>query len=284
MILLLFLTKSEQLNDYINSGKKIWPEDYVKKRMETAICRSFLCKNNAEGLDFIEGEMRNKINELTGVIVFCDNSIHKEVMPKLGCSVLISELGDYSNHLDGSVNTKQYLEDQITVVLKVYFWIRASFESGFGEILRLPIRNFNDSDFKKICRKISKVPLSGNVAEQMEELSKAFSMLKRKVRKPKRRPHTSQKFYVDEKDYFFEYGKETHAQHEIDKVKGHDFVCDISARFRFGIKIDERKHFNVCKGDKVNSSIEGIFEDCHGADITIKKRTHINMFSNDYMA
>lgn len=109
-------------------------------------------------------------------------------------------------------------------------------------------------------------------------------MLKTKTRKPKRRPHTSKKFYVDEKRYFFEYGKENHAQHETDIKKGHDFFCDISAKFRFGVKIEERKHFNVCKDDKENSSIESIFEDCHGGDVTIKKITHINMFSNDYIS
>jgi len=109
-------------------------------------------------------------------------------------------------------------------------------------------------------------------------------LIYRLIRKPKKRPHTSKKFYVDEKKFFFEYGKEDHARHEIDPTKGHDIICDISARFRFGVKIDETKHFNVCKHDRENSSIDGLFENCHGSDITIRRTTHINMFSNDYIS
>ena len=123
-----------------------------------------------------------------------------------------------------------------------------------------------------------------DIYKEMDEVSKALSMLKGKIRKPKKRPHTSKKFYVDERNFFFEYGKEDHARHETDPKKGHNVNCDISARFRFGIKIDETKHFNVCKDDKEKSSIEGIFDGCHEHPITIKKTTHINMFSNDYIA
>lgn len=284
MILFIFLTKSEQLNDYINSGKKIYPGDYLTKKNEIAISKSILCKNNSEAINSAKKEISTSINEISGFIVFCDNGFHDEISTKLGCSLLLSKLGDYNDYLDGSVKTKQYLEDKITLALKVFFWMKQSFNNGFGEMLRLPIRNFNDSDFKKTCIKISTILSNNDISDKMEELSAIFSMLKTKTRKPKKRPHTSKKFYVDEKNYFFEYGKELHAKHETDLAKGHDLACDILANFRFGIKIEERRHFNVCKGDKGNSSIEGIFENCHGADTTIKKTTHINMFSNDYIA
>ncbi|WP_413514418.1 hypothetical protein [Serratia proteamaculans] len=284
MILFIFLTKSEQFNNYINSGKKIHPEDYLTKKKESATSKSILCKNSGEAINSVENEISGLINDIDGFIVFCDNGFHDEISNKLGFSILLSKLGDYSNYLDGSVKTKQYLEDKITLALKVFFWMRQSFNNGFGEMLRLPIRNFNDSDFKKTCNKISMILSNNDITDKMEELSTTFSMLKTKIRKPKKRPHTSQKFYVDEKNFFFEYGKELHAKHETDLKKGHDLACDISANFRFGIKIEERKHFNVCKGDKGNSSIEGIFENCHGTDTTIKKSTHINMFSNDYIA
>lgn len=284
MILLVFITKSEQLNNYINSGKKIFPESYVKKRMESAVSRSYLCKDSSDAINSVEKEMGQFLKNIDGFIIFCDDDFHDDISLKLGYSLLLSKLGNYSNHLDGSVKTKQYLEDKITLALKVFFWMKESFSNGFGEILRLPIRNFNDLDFKNTCTKISMILSKNDIPDEMEELSKIFSILKRKTRKPKKRPHTSQKFYVDEKRYFFEYGKELHAQHETDIKKGHDFSCDISAKFRFGIKIEERRHFNVCKDDKENSSIDGIFENCHGADTTVKKRTHINMFSNDYIA
>lgn len=284
MILLFFLTKSVQLNTYVNSGKKIYPEDYLKKKMETAVSSSHQCKNSQEAVNALEKGLEPFLDNIDGFIVFCDNDFYDEISLRLGCSAIVSNLSDYSAHLDGSVKTKQYLEDKIFPALRIFFWMKQSFNNGFGEMLRLPVRNFNDSDFKKTCMKIKKILSAKDTSVEMEELSKIFSMLKNKIRKPKKRPHSSQKFFVDEKFFFFEFGKEVHAQHEVDDKKGHDFFCDVSARFRFGIKIDKRKHFNVCKGDKVNSSIEGIFENCHGLDTTIKKKTHINMFSNDFIS
>ncbi|WP_313162442.1 hypothetical protein [Kosakonia cowanii] len=284
MILLTFITKSEQLDNYINSGKIIYPEGFLTKRQERASCSSYLWKKTGDALLSVEKNITKNLHEVDGIIIFCDNSLYEEISGKIGYTVLVSKLGDYNQFLDGSVKTKQYLEDRITVALKVYFWMRESFNNGFGELLRLPIRNFNDNDFKKTCIKISQLLSSDTVFENLEDINKLLSMLKNKIRKPKKRPHTSTKFYVDEKKYYFEYGKEKHAQHETDPQKGHDHFCDFSARFRFSIKIEERKHFNVCKDDRENSSIQGTFENCHGEDTLISKRTHINMFSNDYIA
>ena len=286
MIILIFITKSEKLSNYINSGKIIHPDGYLKKRSETAKSVSILCRDDNE----IESESINKISALIkdadGFIIFCDNGYYERININLGYSHLLSKLGNYNEHLDESVKTKQFLEDNILIALKVFFWMKESFNNGFGEILRLPVRNFNDNDFKKTCRRVSSIlELSNNdIYKEMDEVSKALSMLKGKIRKPKKRPHTSKKFYVDERNFFFEYGKEDHARHETDPKKGHNVNCDISERFRFGIKIDETKHFNVCKDDKEKSSIEGIFDGCHEHPITIKKTTHINMFSNDYIA
>ncbi|MHA0989016.1 hypothetical protein [Enterobacter ludwigii] len=284
MILLTFVTKSDLLNKYINSGKKIYPVDFLKKRAEDAFCTSHLWKKSGDALQTLEKEVINHVDNIDGLIIFCDNSLYEEISGKVGYSAFVSKLGDYSQHLDGSVKTKQYLEDKITTALKVFFWMRESFKNGFGELIRLPVRNFNDSDFKKTCGKISLLLSNNSLPNALEEMNQLLSMLKNKIRKPKKRPHTSTKFYVDEKRYYFEYGKELHAQHETDSKKGHDHFCDLSAKFRFSIKLEERKHFNVCKDDKENSSIQGTFENCHGVDIVISKRTHINMFSNDYIA
>lgn len=284
MILLIFITKSDKLNNYVNSGKIIHPEGYVKKRMETATSASSLCRSEKEVMNALDKQINPFISNINGFIVFCDNSYHDEIKSKLGNSALVSKLGDYSDYLDESVKTKQYLEDNITLALKVFFWMREAFNNGLGELLRLPIRNFNDADFRKICIRVSSILSNDNINKEMDEVYQTLSMLKTKTRKPKKRPHTSKKFYVDEKNFFFEYGKEDHSRHETDFDKGHNTNCNISARFRFGVKIDETKHFNVCKNDKENSCIEGIFESCHGHDVTIKRTTHINMFSNDYIA
>lgn len=284
MILLIFITKSDKLNNYINSGKIIHPEGYVKKRTETAISVSNLCRSNKDVMNAVTKEITPYIKNVDGFIIFCDNSYYDEVKESLGHSILLSKLGDYSEHLDGSVKTKQFLEDNITQALRVFFWMRETFNNGLGELLRLPVRNFNDDDFKKTCVRVSSILSKDDIYKEMDDVAKTLSMLKVKTRKPKTRPHTSKKFYVDEKKFFFEYGKEDHSRHETDPVKGHNIRCDMSARFRFGVKIDEIKHFNVCHRDKENSSIEGIFEGCHGNDTTIKKTTHVNMFSNDYIS
>lgn len=284
MINIILITKSEKINEYVNSGKKIHPEGYISKKNESANTISLLCRNTDNPTAKAEAACANYTTDTNGIILLCDNSYYNEITKKMGSSLLISKLGDYNQYLDGSVKTKQYLEDKIFASLKVFFWLKQSFENGFGELLRLPIRNFNDDDFKKVCRRVSIILENEKISEEMDEVAKAFSMLKGKLRKPKKRPATSKNFYMDEKNFLFEFGKENHAKHETSSNKGHVNNCDISARFRFGVKIDESKHFNVCRGDTINSAIYGVFVCCHDHEVTIKKTSHINMFSNDYIA
>lgn len=82
---------------------------------------SILCKEDNE----IDNEMTNKVHSLIkdtdGFIIFCDNGFYDKINDNLGYSHLLSKLGNYNEHLNESVKTKQFLEDNITIALKVFF-------------------------------------------------------------------------------------------------------------------------------------------------------------------
>ena len=79
----------------------------------------------------------------------------------------------------------------------------------------------------------------------------------------------------------FSLGKENHARHGTKSP--HNLLCDISAKYRFGCRIDEFTHFNVCYEKSSENRLTVNLENCHGEWKVYKNRTHLNIFSNDYI-
>lgn len=143
-------------------------------------------------------------------------------------------------------------------------------------VMRLPIRNFVADELKQLCLVFENETLGDNFNDQV--LSFKEKLISRK--RPRRKSSYNKKYFVDDHEKHFEFGKETHSV--LDTASPHLPSCEIAGNFRFGKKISTNKHYNVSKGDGDNTNISGTFLNCHDETNNISKTTHINMFTNDF--
>ena len=101
----------------------------------------------------------------------------------------------------------------------------------------------------------------------------------RKRQLPKRASEYEDLFYIDDGGKHFQFGPEHHAQADT-AMPPHEVLCIIANRLRFGQWFDGTTHYNVSRAKK--ASMKGNYLDCHGSSKLHKKRSHINMFTNDF--
>lgn len=145
-----------------------------------------------------------------------------------------------------------------------------------GKLLALPLRNFQAEELAEIARLCREAPLAGSFSDDVEGW---LVGLRDRVR-PRRRSSHKTKYAVDDASRFFDFGMERHAQFATGEP--HRPACEVAGLFRFGTRLDERRHYNVSETEGDRTSIVGSFLDCHGVSHEVSKRTHLNMFVNDY--
>lgn len=133
----------------------------------------------------------------------------------------------------------------------------------------LPLRNFHAPELSDLAQTFRDKSQDGRFRD------KILSLINRLKDKKKRRG--SKYFFIDDRNYLFEYANERHAR--LETGPPHNPLCEISGNFRFGRKIETAQHFNVMREIGLISSMA---PDCHDELITVKNKTHINMFSNDH--
>lgn len=140
----------------------------------------------------------------------------------------------------------------------------------------LPIRNFAAPEMEELARVCRSDALLPNFVNGFTEQMAAL----RKRRRPRKQSGRQTKYYVDDRDKHFVFGKEVHSSYETGPP--HLLSCKINANFRFGKRINSTRHFNVSCGDGDNTQISGSFPNCHDEFTLARPVTHLNMFSNDY--
>ena len=145
-----------------------------------------------------------------------------------------------------------------------------------GKLLTLPLRNFKAQELAEIARLCREVHSSGNFSDDVE---KQLAGLRARVR-PRRKSSYKTKYMVDDLERLFAYGPETHARFATGEP--HKPSCEVAALFRFGVRLDESRHYNVSETEGDHTKIEGDFPDCHGEVHPVRGKTHLNMFANDY--
>jgi len=85
--------------------------------------------------------------------------------------------------------------------------------------------------------------------------------------------------YTDDRGKVFEVARERHAEAEV-SVPPHDVVCGLNKACRFGVKYDEKFHYNVTIGGDVRRHR---FAGCHLNAPRINRATHANLFPNGYV-
>jgi hypothetical protein len=140
----------------------------------------------------------------------------------------------------------------------------------------LPLNNFQADELSWI-RKL--IVSSEGILEFNDLLEKNLVQL-RKRQSPKRRTTFKDTYFVDDRARYFSYGLERHAKVETFGPP-HSPICEINSIFRFGWRFDRDRHFNVSVDSK-GGAISGHFIDCHGTILSVKSRSHINMFPNGF--
>ncbi len=277
MILSVFITTNEKVIKYINSGKNFLPKELIENNNEQVAIKVVNPMGNIE--ETLDAVFKDEnFIEFSGVILFTENDIHPLFIEKLGTIFMVAKISDEIAKKENEKKLSQLLENNVTPIIKKFFWLQNTAFSIYSEILRIPKRNFDHDELSNaFC-------LIENIADEpQDKIEKTLSVIKNNIRKPQRRSNSQKRHYIDKRNHAFSLGPENHARHETAKHKGHNIFCDIAAHFRFGIRIDERKHFNVTSADKKPPMIQGVFNGCHGEVIAKSKVSHINMFCNDYI-
>lgn len=163
-------------------------------------------------------------------------------------------------------------------LLRIFGSLASIFENADDvHLLSLPLRNFSAkelSEIARLCKEANKEPDFINMVQ-------AELVPLRKRRRPRKRSQFKTHYAVDDIPRFFKFGPEKHAQ--IDTAPPHQTHCQLNANFRFGVKIDSTRHFNVSQSETDKTHVSGEFITCHGeAQNENGKKTHLNMFSNDF--
>lgn len=140
----------------------------------------------------------------------------------------------------------------------------------------LPARNFDSEVFRSFLRLCQEQTLEGEFPNQVVPALTAVT----KLRGPKRRAKYPTKYFKDERPACFQYGNELHAL--FDTGGDHTLSCTIRGLLRLGVPLEQQRHFNVTHVND-GSRISGEFPICHEDVLLVSQRTHLNMFSNDFV-
>jgi hypothetical protein len=178
-----------------------------------------------------------------------------------------------------STNTHNFLHYVLSRAFKNFGHLLEKFQrTNDHKILLLPLRNFSGVDLANLveaCRNAYDIGGAFNTA-----LDESLSLLRDRIR-PKRKSSYATRYVVDDDERYFEYGLERHAQ--LETGGEHQPHCELCGWFRFGRRIDGRRHYNVSADGRDGIMISGRFVDCHDINRDVHPRTHINMFANDYL-
>ncbi len=204
------------------------------------------------------------------------------LLTDIHCRHLTQSYSDacFSVPIDLGGDAKQY-KNRVRSVLNTTLKHQTAFsllmsDAGSMQPLILPLRNFEAKEIPELRRLFSQEMLEKDFTQRVTKI--VAQLNKRKG--PRRETDSKEKHFFDDKKKLFSYGYERHAQ--VETKPPHDALCRLNGYFRFGSKLDERRHFNVTKEDGEFTKISGNFPNCHGAIAWVGETTHINMFANDF--
>lgn len=176
-------------------------------------------------------------------------------------------------------NYKNYFANKLSRLLKNLANLVDIIGDGTNEqVMLLPFRNFNAQQLRDLREACRNETLSPEFANRVTHLVEAL----KNRRRPRRTSNDPRLHYVDDDDKLFQYGLERHAQ--LATGTPHTHVCTLTGNFRFGKRIVTNRHYNVTKESGQGTQIAGEFADCHDEVHLVAPKSHLNMFSNDYMA
>jgi hypothetical protein len=202
------------------------------------------------------------------IILFDDDFLHllEHVRSSCFCVALVS--------MQEGANLQNAVHRATARALKGWWQLQLRFlEAKDMKLLSLPLRNFQADELLHLANSVRAAP-----ADLANDLQEGLKALRSRIR-PRRRSPRKTLYVVDDAKRFYVFGHERHARPETGG--DHRPSCALGARFRFGCRIDDERHFNVSESEGDKTSISGKFKNCHDVENEEKRTTHLNMFASD---
>lgn len=274
------VTEDENLRKYFGLGKDaIVPKDALKRGFfegrDPRVIQSAYVPEGAPSTADLEKFVLSRAKDVDACLIMIDHEL-KYLISNISNSVFVVAFQRASI----GVNFQNFFHQTTARSLKAFGQMLARFHKGEdGVLLMLPLRNFHASELAEIAKLCQESNMEANFGDLVE---RQLVALRGRLR-PRRRSGYKTIYAVDDSKRFFVYGKERHAKFPTGGE--HSAYCEIAGHVRFGKRIDAERHFNVSETEGDETSISGIFRDCHGTEREVKPHprvSHLNMFSNDY--
>lgn len=277
MINFIFISKDDRILLFAGSEPSLPINESLISNGEKGVISKVKIKNNTKHSDLMGcalSELGDFYSAYSGVVLFCDSDYYPYLCKHVGLFFMVFNLSSCSADLaDGLL--KQKIESLMSLSVKRFMQIKRELLISNGILMRLPYRNFINPllrGFFDSLKRIHEIDI-GNLAADIKKIKDDCY---KKV--PDVNPG---RIFVDVNLNNFVFGHEYHSKQGTSFASGHVLLCDVSSKYRFSHRIDEFRHFNVQKRGK--KSISGSFYNCHDTRESINKKTHINMFTSDFM-
>lgn len=217
-------------------------------------------------------ENRSAEGKFDGIVVLFEQKFVDQVTP-------IRD-GIFAGEFDGAA----YIENRDNFLIKSFARLLMNLNSLMAtmsdktrlEAAILPARNFDSEVFRNFLELCEKQALNGEFPNQIVPTLTAVT----KLRGPRRRSTYPTKYFTDDRPSCFQFGHERHSSFETGG--GHSAACTIRGLFRLGVPLEQQRHFNGTNRTD-NTRISGEFQNCHEEGLNVRERTHLNMFSDDFV-
>jgi hypothetical protein len=271
------ITRNEALRDYFALKKNaIVPGDalkrgYYKDFRPVVSLFNLLVNSQTSAADVEEYLVSRTVDDAASIVLVDAASVH--LLTNVRNAFLVAVLRDPGHN----PNYQNYFHPQIAQALRGLSQVLSRFSSFDNfKLMALPLRNFRADDLDELAR-LHREEWSNSTFGEL--IDAQLANLRRRVR-PRRRSEFKNVYAVDNNGRFFNYGFEKHARQATGG--NHRHSCELSAKFRFGVKIESEKHYNVSETEGDDTTIEGSFHDCHGELHIEKRKSHLNMFASDF--
>lgn len=271
-VLVLVVTRNRELSRLVGVRKTSLLSDLVLTRAKSlgvTISISSMVWDDAT-TDEVTRFFLERADDVIGAVVILEDEL-REILPSLAPILFVSTF-NVRSHRPNLVNT---LEEAYNCTLRAYLPFLERFRKGhLQKLITLPKSNFAASELSELFALFRGGRLAPSLIAVLDKLLGAL--------KERQTPKTNSKYhntyYLDEEGKYFQLGHERHAQAET-ACPPHSRLCVAAARYRFGNRIDQGRHYNV---NLEKDYISGVFNYCHGNPIMIAPKTHLNIFPNDY--
>jgi hypothetical protein len=227
---------------------------------------------NADAASKFEMYVHEIVRGVDGIILVCDASLMHLTKPFRDAFFIVG----FDSNLGGK-NPQNYFGYVFAKILRNFSVYANTFGlAQYQKLLLLPLDNFSAGELDTLRLLFFEGADSSGFRE---EFWRNLALLHGR-RAPKKEKHYEKVYLRDDRGLHFFYGHERHSQVETD-IPPHAIQCQPNSIFRFGLRFDERRHYNVSM-PKQGGRVSGEFTNCHGRLVSVKDESHLNMFPNSF--